>query len=60
MYANPTVVLITGATGPIGTAIARKYAKVLHGGSHIILTSRSLERLDKLKVNLVKSFNSNP
>jgi short-subunit dehydrogenase len=52
MYAQKTVVLITGATGPIGSAIAREFAKVLTEESQLIITSRSLERLDSVKVGL--------
>uniref|UniRef100_A0A914BYV0 Sepiapterin reductase n=1 Tax=Acrobeloides nanus TaxID=290746 RepID=A0A914BYV0_9BILA len=52
MYAQKSVVLITGATGPIGSAIAREFAKVLSEESQIIITSRSLERLDSVKESL--------
>lgn len=58
MYTQKTVVLVTGATGPIGSAIARQFAKVLSDESQIFVTSRSLERLSHLKVINLETFNS--
>jgi short-subunit dehydrogenase len=50
MHSKKTIVLITGVTGLIGSAFARKFAKVLPEESQILITSRSAERLDGLKV----------
>ena len=50
------VVLITGATGGIGTANAIRF---LDEGASVFLTGRSPEKLDTLAKKLNKMFNEN-
>ncbi|MGL5689288.1 MAG: SDR family NAD(P)-dependent oxidoreductase [Bacteroidales bacterium] len=50
------IILITGATSGIGEALAIKLAKE---GYSLILTGRRAERLEKLKIELIKEYSAN-
>ena len=49
-------VLITGASSGIGRDLAREFAKLKYD---IVLVARNIERMEKLKEELVKDFKVN-
>lgn len=52
------IVLITGASSGIGAATAREFASAANGNIKLVLTARRVNRLDELKAELTKSYQS--